>query len=70
MRWTASASAYMTVLFPVVTVALGAALAGEIASVQFVVGALLVMVGTYVGALSPSGRVPRSVASPTRASST
>jgi drug/metabolite transporter (DMT)-like permease len=50
LRWTASASAYVTVLFPVVTVAVGAILAGELVSLQFVAGALLVMLGTYVGA--------------------
>lgn len=70
MRWTASASAYMTVLFPVVTVALGAALVGEIVSLQFVAGALLVMAGTYVGALSPTGRIPGPVASPRGAAPT
>ena len=51
LRWTASASAYVTVLFPIVTVAVGAILAGELVSAQFVAGAFLVMVGTYVGAL-------------------
>jgi drug/metabolite transporter (DMT)-like permease len=50
LRWTASASAYVTVLFPVVTVAVGAILAKELVSLQFVAGALLVMLGTYVGA--------------------
>lgn len=50
LRWTASASAYVTVLFPVVAVAVGAILAGELVSLQFVAGALLVMLGTYVGA--------------------
>jgi drug/metabolite transporter (DMT)-like permease len=57
-RWTASASAYVTVLFPVVAVAVGAILAGELVSVQFVAGAFLVMIGTYVGALV--GAAPRS----------
>ena len=51
-RWTASASAYMTVLFPIVTVAIGAVIAGEMASPQFVVGALLVMFGTYIGVIA------------------
>ena len=51
-RWTASATAYTTVLFPVVTVAIGAVLAGEVVSPAFVIGAVLVMVGTYVGALA------------------
>jgi drug/metabolite transporter (DMT)-like permease len=57
-RWTASASAYVTVLFPVVAVAVGAILAAELVSVQFVAGALLVMIGTYVGALA--GAAPRA----------
>ena len=51
-RWTASATAYTTVLFPVVTVAIGLVLAGEVVSLQFIVGGALVMVGTYVGALA------------------
>src|SRR5207253_1358883 len=45
-------SSYVTVLFPVVAVALGAILAGELVSAQFLVGAALVMVGTYAGALA------------------
>ena len=56
LRWTASASAYVTVLFPIVTVAVGAILAGELVSFQFVGGALLVMIGTYVGAFVGSVR--------------
>ena len=50
-RWTASATAYTTVLFPLVAVAVGALVAGEMVTAQLVVGAALVMVGTYVGAL-------------------
>ena len=53
-RWTASATAYSTVLTPVVTVALGLALAGETVSLTFLAGAALVMAGTYVGALASS----------------
>lgn len=51
-HWTASATAYATVLFTVVTVTLGAILARELVSPAFLVGAALVMAGTYVGALS------------------
>lgn len=51
-RWTASASAYSLVLTPIVTVALGAALASELVTLQFVLGTLLVMAGVYVGALA------------------
>ena len=53
-RWTASATAYSTVLTPIVAVTLGAALAGEAVSLQFVSGAALVIAGTYVGALAAS----------------
>lgn len=53
-RWTASATSYTSVLFPVVTVALGALLAGETVSAPFLAGAALVMVGTYIGALGPA----------------
>ncbi|HWH31432.1 MAG TPA: EamA family transporter, partial [Egibacteraceae bacterium] len=41
-RWTASASSYMFVLFPVVTLALGALLAGEPVTRDAVLGAVLV----------------------------
>ena len=60
-RWTASAAAYATVLFPVVTLAVGAALANEPIAMAFVVGTLLVMLGVYVGALS---RAPVPLARP------
>jgi drug/metabolite transporter (DMT)-like permease len=53
-RWAASATSYSTVLTPVVTVALGALLAGEAVSPAFLAGAALVMFGAYVGALAPS----------------
>ena len=52
-RWTASASSYATVLFPVVALAVGATLAGEGVSWSFIAGAALVIVGVYVGALAP-----------------
>ena len=64
LRWTASASAYVTVLFPVVTVAVGAILAGELVSLQFVAGAVLVMLGTYVGAFVAAAPGPGKVARP------
>jgi drug/metabolite transporter (DMT)-like permease len=55
-RWTASASSYLFVLFPVVTIALGALIAGEAASPRAAVGAAVVMVGVWFGALSPGAR--------------
>jgi drug/metabolite transporter (DMT)-like permease len=60
-RWTASASAYVTVLFPVVTVAVGAVLAGELVSMQFVAGAALVMLGTYIGAFAPTNLLSTTI---------
>jgi drug/metabolite transporter (DMT)-like permease len=53
-RWTASASSYMFVLFPVVTLALGAALADEHVTVNAVTGAALVMIGVWYGAFAPT----------------
>lgn len=55
-RWTASATSYMFVLFPVVTMALGAWLADEPVSGQAIIGAALVMLGVWFGALSPEAR--------------
>lgn len=55
-RWTASATSYMFVLFPVVTLALGAWLADEPVTGEAVTGAVLVMVGVWFGALSPGAR--------------
>lgn len=60
-HWTASATAYTTVLFPVVTVAIGAVIAGELVSLQLIVGAILVMVGTYVGALAQPRGAPATI---------
>lgn len=54
-RWSASATSYATVLFPIVTVAIGALVAREIVSLTFVIGAaVLVMVGAYLGATAAS----------------
>lgn len=57
-RWTASATSYMFVLFPVVTLALGAWLADEPVTAEAVTGAGAVMFGVWIGALSPGARRP------------
>ena len=49
-RWTASGVSYVTLLMPLVTLPLAAALLGETISLGFVVGAFVVLVGVYVGA--------------------
>jgi len=51
-RWTASASAYIFVLMPLVAVGLGAVLADESITRGTVLGGVVVLVGVYVGALS------------------
>lgn len=55
-RWTASATSYMFVLFPVVTMVLDRWLADEPITAQALTGALLVMIGVWFGALSPGAR--------------
>ena len=55
-KWTASATSYAFVLFPVVTMLLGALIADEALSIQGLVGAGLVMSGVWFGALSPAAR--------------
>ena len=69
-RWTASASSYMFVLFPVATLALGAWLADEPVTVQAVIGAALVMLGVWFGALSPGARAAAAPPVPAAAAAT
>ncbi|MDQ3972859.1 MAG: hypothetical protein M3276_00655 [Actinomycetota bacterium] len=52
-RWTASATSYVSVLFPVVTMALEAWLMDEPVTGRAATGAALVMLGVWLGALSP-----------------
>jgi drug/metabolite transporter (DMT)-like permease len=55
-RWTASATSYMFVLFPLTTMAIEAVLLGAPISAQMLLGAALVMVGVWLGALrTPQG---------------
>jgi drug/metabolite transporter (DMT)-like permease len=58
-RWTASATSYAFVLFPIVTILASAWLTGETISPSLLVGGLLVLAGVYVGVLAPgAGRQP------------
>jgi len=62
-RWTASAVAYMTPLFPVVAMIAGAVIADESITLAGVVGGAIVLAGVYVGALRPgSGRGTTAIA--------
>jgi hypothetical protein len=58
-RWTASASSYMFVLFPVVTLALAAWVVSEPITLPAVIGAALVMAGVWFGALSATPNTSR-----------
>ena len=51
-RWTATATSYIGVLTPLVTVAAASILAGENPTPMFLLGGLFVLSGVYVGALS------------------
>ena len=52
-RWSATATSYIGVLTPLVTLVAASWLAGENPTLTFLAGSLLVLVGVYVGALSP-----------------
>jgi drug/metabolite transporter (DMT)-like permease len=66
-RWTASATSYMFVLAPFVTVAIGVLFLGELLSAQLLLGAGLVLLGVYVGALSTTTPAAPSVLAPATA---
>ena len=51
-RWTASAASYQFVLFPVVAAVVGAIVADEALDISVAIGGVLVVAGTYVGALA------------------
>jgi drug/metabolite transporter (DMT)-like permease len=59
-RWTASATSYAFLLFPLVAIALGAALLNEPVQPTFVVGGGIVLVGVYLGAVYRPRRPPRA----------
>ncbi len=58
-RLTASATSYMFVLFPLVAMVLGPWMVDEPVTIQGVIGAAVVMVGVWFGALSPGSRDSR-----------
>jgi drug/metabolite transporter (DMT)-like permease len=60
-RWTASATSYAFLLFPLVAIVLGAVLFAEPVQPSFLLGGAVVIVGVYVGAIYRPTRDPRSV---------
>ena len=61
-RWTATATSYIGVLTPLVTVAAASVLAGEKPTPTFLVGGLFVLLGVYVGALSSQTSITKTKA--------
>ncbi len=55
-RWTASATNYSFLLFPIVTVFMGGWLLGEQITPALVIGGTVVLLGVWVGAFGQSGR--------------
>ena len=51
-RWSATATSYIGVLTPLVTLAVASMLAAETPTLTFLAGSVLVLLGVYVGALS------------------
>jgi len=52
-RWSATATSYIGVLTPLVTVAAASLLASETPTMTFLGGSLFVLLGVYIGALAP-----------------
>ena len=50
-RWSASATSYVIMLFPIVATIAGSLLAGETITLTFILGGALVLVGVWIGAL-------------------
>lgn len=61
-RWSATATSYIGVCTPLVTVVTASLLAGETPTLTFLAGTILVLLGVYIGALAPQpARRTRSV---------
>jgi drug/metabolite transporter (DMT)-like permease len=55
-RWTASGASYQFVMFPVVSAVMASLILDEPLNASLAVGAILVIIGTYVGALASTSR--------------
>lgn len=57
-NWTASGTSYGFVIVPLVTIVIASSIAGETITPNFLMGAVLVLAGVFVGALLPSRSKP------------
>ena len=60
-KWTASGTSYGFVLVPLVTMVVAATLAGEVITVNFLIGSAFVLAGVLVGALLPTKTKPEAI---------
>ena len=60
--WTASASSYQFVLFPIVTIAVSAMLTHEAVTPALLAGGVLVLAGVYIGAIANPERIRQAYA--------
>jgi drug/metabolite transporter (DMT)-like permease len=54
-HWSASASSYQFVLFPIITMIMGARMADETVNIALLLGSLLVLSGVYIGGIAKIG---------------
>ena len=59
-RWTASASSYQFVLFPIITITVASWLAKETVSSVFLIGCVFVLLGVYIGAIANPEQLKRT----------
>jgi len=55
-RWTATATSYAFLLFPVAATIISAWLTDEVVTPRFIFGGLIVLGGVWIGAVRPSGK--------------
>lgn len=60
-NWTASGTSYGFVIVPLVTIVIASSIAGETITPNFLMGAVLVLAGVFVGALLPSRSKPAEI---------
>lgn len=60
-KWTASGTSYGFVIVPLVTIVVAATIAGETITINFLLGAVFVLAGVFVGALLPSRIKPAEI---------
>jgi len=66
-RWTATATSYAFLLFPVAATVMSSWLTGEVITPRFILGGLIVLAGVWVGAVRPTGKPAQAQEAPREA---